>query len=150
MSNRIEASDAGGVTRFTKRLFASDPGGVVRLIIRGFVSDPGGVTRFIYSGQVSATATPSTESASGFAPTFLTTGTTTTTATGGVPGYTFAWTWQSGGTGITITSPSTASTAFSASLSPGDNLTGVAQCTVTDTVGHTGIATCSVHLRSTN
>jgi hypothetical protein len=150
MTQRIEASDSGGTTRQPKRLLASDSGGTVRLIIRGLVSDSGGTTRFIYSGAVAAVASPSTESASGFAPITLTTGTTTVTATGGVPGYTFSWTFSSGGAGITITSPSSASTAFNASIVPGDNLTGVAQCTVTDTVGHIGIATCIVHIFSTN
>jgi len=72
------------------------------------------------------------------------------TASGGVPGYTYAWTWQSGGGGITITSPSTASTAFNAFLGAGASKNGTAMCTVTDTVGHQGFAFCSVLFTTTN
>lgn len=150
MTNRILASDSGGTARQAKRLFVSDSGGVSRLVVRGFISDSGGVTRFIYSGVVSASASPSSVSRSGFAPTTLVSSATLVTATGGVPGYTYAWTWQSGGTGIAIDSPSTASTTFSAGINPGDHLSGVAQCAVTDTVGHQGIATCHVSFIATN
>jgi hypothetical protein len=88
---------------------------------------------------------PSTQTAtdSAFA---QTTGISTALATGGTAFYTYAWTWASGGAGITINSPTTAGTSFSASgMSWGQSFTGVAQCTVTDTVSSlTAVATCLV------
>jgi hypothetical protein len=150
MSVRTFIVDGGGTTRFIKKLFVIDSGGTPRQIIKGWVIDSGGTARLVYSGQVVATAVPANEHASGFAPITLTTGVTTVGVTGGVPAYTFAWVWQSGGTGITITSPSTASTAFSGHINPGDMLTGTAQCTVTDSVGHQGVAFCNVSLTATN
>jgi hypothetical protein len=150
MSVRTFIVDGGGTTRFVKKLFVIDSGSVARQIIKGWVIDSGGTARLVYSGQVVANASPSTEHASGFGPTTVTTGVTTVTATGGVPPYTFAWVWQSGGVGITITSPSTASTAFSAHINPGDTLSGQAQCTVTDSVGHQGLAFCAVLITATN
>jgi hypothetical protein len=149
MSNRTFVVDSGNTSRFVKRLFVVDSGNVSRLVIRAFVVDSGGVTRFIYSGQVFATASPTTESAGGLAPGVVTTGTTTVTATGGVPGYTYAWTWQSGGASITITSPASASTAFTAFVNHGSSFSGTALCTVTDTVGHIGTATCAVFIFAT-
>lgn len=77
----------------------------------------------------------------------LTTPAAVVTASQGTPGYTYAWTWQSGGTGITINSPSASSTTFSAvSLTPGQLRTGVAQCVVTDTASATVTVTVNVEV----
>lgn len=99
---------------------------------------------------LTAVAAPISESATGFAPITKTTGVTNVTASGGTPGYTYAWTWQSGGTGITITSPSTAATAFSSALNPGDDFTGTALCTVRDSLGNAAFCTVAVHIHATN
>lgn len=65
------------------------------------------------------------------------TGSATVSAVGGSGSYTYAWSWQSGGSGITIVSPSAAVTNFSASsLTSGETLSGIAKCLVTDTVSH--------------
>lgn len=150
MSVRTFVVDSGSVSRLVTRLFVIDSGGTPRQVIKGWVIDAGGVARLVYSGQVTAVASPNNEHAAGFAPITLTTGVTTVTASGGVPGYTYAWTWFSGGSGITITNPSGAATAFSAHINGGDHLSGTALCTVTDTVGHTGTATCIVSITATN
>jgi hypothetical protein len=107
------------------------------------------ITRTPGSG-ITASASPTNLTASGFAPITKTTGTTTVTATGGAPGYSYAWTWASGGTGISATSPSTAATAFTAHLNPGDDLSGTALCTVTDSLGATATCTVGVHIHATN
>lgn len=75
-----------------------------------------------------------------------TTGIATALVTGGTAFYTYAWTWASGGTGITINSPSAAGTSFSASgMTWGQSFSGLAQCLVTDTVSSlTAVATCLV------
>ncbi len=63
-----------------------------------------------------------------------TTGPATVSALGGSGSYTYAWAFISGGSGITITSPTADSTTFSTTtLTAGGSKTGVAQCTVTDT-----------------
>jgi hypothetical protein len=57
----------------------------------------------------------------------------TVTASGGTAPYTYAWTWSSGGTGITIISPTASATRFSGTNAlDGTIKTGVARCTVTD------------------
>lgn len=72
------------------------------------------------------------------------TGLATVSVLGGSGSYTYAWEWQSGGTGITIADPTAYQTAFNASsLTPGQTLSGIALCTVTDTVSH-DTAKCSV------
>lgn len=74
------------------------------------------------------------------------TGAATVSALGGSGTYTYAWVWLSGGTGITINSASANVTTFTASgLTAGETLTGVAQCTVTDTSTH-DTATCAVNV----
>lgn len=65
---------------------------------------------------------------------------------GGSGIYTYTWIWQTGGAGITIDSPASISTTFSASgMSWGQTLTGIAACLVVDTVTSISItATCQV------
>ena len=150
MGARTLLVDSGGVTRQGKRWAIVDAGGVTRFAKRIFIVDSGSAAHLVFSPNIVAVASPTGESASGFAPINLATGTTTVTASGGSPPYTYAWTWQTGGVGINIGSPSSASTNFGAFLNPGDNLHGTALCTVTDSVGTTGTATCTVHISSTN
>lgn len=75
----------------------------------------------------------------------ITTPSTTVTASNGTPPYTYAWTWDSGGSGITIDSSSAATTTFSATgLTVGTTRTGQAKCTVTDNSSASKTTTVSV------
>jgi hypothetical protein len=67
---------------------------------------------------------------------------------GGTGIYTYAWTWQSGGAGIAIDSPAAISTTFTAAgMAWGESRSGVALCTVTDTVSSlTATAVCEVFI----
>lgn len=59
----------------------------------------------------------------------------TVSAYAGSEDYAYAWTWESGGTGIAINEPTAPVTTFSASgLTFGQNVSGVAQCIVTDLI----------------
>lgn len=76
-----------------------------------------------------------------------TTNSTTVTPSGGTGGYTYAWTFASGGSGISITSSTSASTTFSAtSLTTGETRTGLARCTVTDGAATTFAVDVSVSI----
>jgi hypothetical protein len=69
------------------------------------------------------------------------------TASGGTAPYTYAWTWASGGTGITILSPTASATRFNATHAlDGTLLSGIARCTVTDDVGATVYVDAAVQL----
>lgn len=74
----------------------------------------------------------------------MTTSSCTATPTGGLAPFTYSWTTlsQSGLTGFTINSPSSASTTFTATVTAGDGHTGFAnvRCTVTDALGTTAHA----------
>lgn len=68
----------------------------------------------------------------------FTSSSTTCSGAGGAAPYTYAWSFASGGTGITITNPSSATTSFSGSGIPvNTTYSGVAQCQVTDLRGYT-------------
>ena len=70
---------------------------------------------------------------------------TDVTASGGTGPYTYAWTWLSGGSGITIDFPTFNDTTFTATHNlDGTILTGTARCTVTDDVSATAIADVAV------
>jgi hypothetical protein len=110
----------------------------------GVLAHPAGVQLNILVGGVSATANPTNIFQVGTSAS-ETSASVTVTATEGSPAYTYAWTFISAGTGITITSPTSASTTFSASgLTAGQILAGTAQCTVTDSNGVTASCTVSV------
>lgn len=67
-----------------------------------------------------------------------TTGTVTCTASGGVPGYTYAWTRVSGSTLVSATAPTSAATAFTTSgMTTNTTRSAVFNCTVTDSAGQT-------------
>jgi hypothetical protein len=75
----------------------------------------------------------------------INTGNTVATASGGAGPYGYAWTWQSGGFGLTINNPNSATTNFTANgIAPNTLVSGVALCTVTDSYGQTASATTSV------
>lgn len=64
-------------------------------------------------------------------------------ASGGSTPYDYAWTWDSGGTGLTIDTPSAQSTTVS-SNGTDEEFNGVLKCTVTDDDSDTASDTCSV------
>lgn len=98
------------------------------------------------TSTVSASASPSSVSSSGTAAS-QTTPSTTASGSGGLGPYTYSWSWQSGGTGITINSPSSATTSFTdGALSQGQAVSGVAQCVITDQFGQTAVCTVSISL----
>jgi hypothetical protein len=150
MTARTVVVDSGGTSHLVKRWLAVDSGGVTRLAKRVFLVDAGGTSRLIFANQITALASPSSVSRSGASITTLTTPVTTVSVTGGIGPFTFAWTFSSGGASIVITSPTTSSTAFSATIFSGSDFTGTAQCLVTDSIGDTGLAFCGVHIFSTN
>lgn len=82
---------------------------------------------------LSASASPSSVSGQRTIPGtgVVTTGPTTTTASGGVPGYTYAWEYVSGDT-LTVTNPTSATTTFSRLAAEGTEFIGVYRCEVTD------------------
>lgn len=81
-----------------------------------------------------------------------TTGACKATPAGGSTPYTYAWTWLSGGTGISINTATAQSTTFSASglSASGETRTGTARCTVTDHLGQTGSANVTVSITRTS
>ena len=98
--------------------------------------------------HLTATAAPQTESVTGIATT-LSTGVVDVSALGGNGAYTFAWSWSSGGAGITINSPTSPSTSFTATgITRGATLTGTAVCTVTDSASNTASAYVTVTIKN--
>lgn len=95
---------------------------------------------------ITVSATLPEVSAIGAGPGTLTTDTSTASATGGAPPYTFAWTFQSGGAGITILAPTSASLQCRGHVTSGQTLSGIALCTVTDSVGAIGTITVIVDI----
>lgn len=119
----------------------------------GIRSDPSPIGGIVASAAsvtaaLVAYATPESVSRSatlGPNPRFVITPPTEVIANGGTAPYTYAWTWHSGGTGITIDAPSFNDTTFSASGNlDGTILTGTARCTVTDAVSATATADVAV------
>lgn len=79
-----------------------------------------------------------------------TTGTSTASPVGGTGPYTYAWTWASGGSGITFGSASSAATNFSATgLGNPETRTGIARCTITDATTATATVDVSVYIERT-
>lgn len=89
------------------------------------------------SGGFRATANPGSVGKVGTT-SGLTSGSTTVTPVNGTAPYTYAWTWASGGTSITINSASAATTTFSVTgMAVDETRSGIARCTVTDNASAT-------------
>ena len=93
-------------------------------------------------------ATPSPSSITAFGATSnITSSQVQVGVTDGQGPYTFAWIWQSGGTSVSIDSPSTSATTFTAiGLSTGGSDSGTALCTVTDAYGQQTTCTVAVSI----
>jgi hypothetical protein len=61
----------------------------------------------------------------------ITTPTTTVTVTGGSGPITYSWAWYSGSTGVTATNPTSATTAFKATVNASNPRVAIMRCTVT-------------------
>jgi hypothetical protein len=97
----------------------------------------------------SVSAPDASGSGSGFSNCGAVTASTTATATGGVPGYTYSWEYVSGDT-PSISNANTASPSWTGTACDGDPNMSTWQVTVTDSVGSTGTATINVILVWTN
>lgn len=97
-----------------------------------------------FTSVLSATAVPDHHTIRSFVgvgtPATLTTPSTTVTVSGGIPGYTYAWSFITDAANIVINSPSSATTTFSSTGSNGQSRTGTARCTITDSLGITAYA----------
>lgn len=99
------------------------------------------LTATAYPQSVARSATIGTN------PRFVVSPPTTCTASGGTGPYTYAWTFYSGGTGITIDTPTFDDTTFSGSHNlDGTVMFGTARCTVTDSLSATAFADVEVQL----
>jgi hypothetical protein len=95
---------------------------------------------------VTATVSPISATSSGTA-TNQTTNAVVVTASGGSGTYTYAWRFTSGGAGLNITSPTAASTTFyGTGLTPPNDYTGSATCTITDAYGQTYVVSVGVSI----
>lgn len=103
-------------------------------------SAPGG-------GSAIAAFVSGTPSATRFGAGSVTTGSATCTATGGTPGYTYAWTRVSGDV-FTINSPTAATTTFTRSLGAEEAREGVYRCTATDSLSATDFGDIAVSAAS--
>lgn len=139
-STSISADSASAATTtFTGSSLAS--GSTYSAVFTCTVTDAAAATKTaIVSVEITrvamtASASPTTLSRTGSAAT-LTTVSTTVTASGGTTPYTYSWAFVSGDS-FTITSPSAATTTFSATLNEDEFVSGIYRCTVTDSTGGT-------------
>ena len=136
----------GASTRSISAVYYKD-GATQRTVKEMWIGHGG--NRLVYSSFSASANTPvvGSRSTSGVA----TSNASTVSLVDGTGPFTYAWSLVSGGTGITVTTPTASSTTFSGSVGPvTDTLTGVYQCTVTDNSGATAVTnTVSVSLTYT-
>jgi len=132
-------SSTAATTTFTGSSLAS--GSTYSAVFTCTVTDAAAATKTavvsveITRVAMTASASPTTLSKTGSDAT-LTTASTTVTASGGTTPYTYSWAFVSGDS-FTITSPSAATTTFSATLNEDEFVSGIYRCTVTDSTGGT-------------
>lgn len=101
-------------------------------------SGSGALSIWVIPGSISKTGTAGT----------ITTDTVTAAASGGTPGYTYAWTKVSGDS-ITAVSAATAATTFQAtSVTTGETRTAIFRCTVTDGAAATATVDVTVAINA--
>jgi hypothetical protein len=93
------------------RWYIGNSSGAVQAVISGYIGNAEGVVQQFYA-SLSATASPPSLISSSSSPGVQTTGDATVTPFGGIGPYTYSWSYVDGDTGITILSPSSATTAF--------------------------------------
>jgi hypothetical protein len=113
--------------------------------LAGFAGD----TASSFSISLSQRVVTKSGSSSGGPKTLITSNVTVSTQ-GGSGSPTFAWSRVSGATAITATSPSSATTAFTATLSSGQEVSAVFLCTVTDPSGAVRTSTVNVNIDLVN
>jgi len=98
-----------------------------------------GADALSFSASISPSSVLKTRFGSGSA----TTATVTATPTGGTGPYTYAWALFSGDA-LTVTAPTSATTAFTGSVGIGEDKSAVYRCTITDSLAATAPATVGV------
>lgn len=130
-----------------------DTTGTLRTFNTIRMRDASNTLRTVFTSLNAFASPPSVSGTQGsFGPGSLTITSNAVTAApvGGVAPYAYSWAYSSGDTGITITSASSASTAFSKSLALGIEVAADFTCVVTDVNGATAIASVSVSLNHVN
>jgi hypothetical protein len=122
-------------------------GGAYKNVVAGYVG-VGGAWKLAFSVALAGVAAPTSLSGSGSHPALITTtASTTCTASGGTPGYTYAWTYVSGDGSIAPTATSSATTSFQRFCVAAGTFNAVFKCVVTDSLGaHADSNTVSISI----
>lgn len=139
---QMRMRDTAGTLRTITRVRMRDAAGVLRTIQRIRMRDAAGVLRTVYQYLSLAVDTNFAYGANGFgAPSgVVTSSTVTATPTGGTGPYTYLWAWVSGDIGITINSPTSAGTDFTATVGGASPKFATYTVTVTDANGATAVS----------
>ena len=144
----MKLRDAAGNSRNVLIIKARDAGGTLRTVQQGKMRDENNVLRTFYA-PLSVGITPSEVDASAGsfnASMTVAGGPLTAVPIGGVAPFTYLWAWKVGGSGITISNPTTNSAGFSASVPRDQSKNGIVEVTVTDANGQLNYAQASVTL----
>jgi hypothetical protein len=130
--------DSGGALRTAGAVSIRDADNILRAVDQIRIRDADNVLREVYKQGIRLSATPTSAFGSRMTPP-ATTNSVTIGVAGGTPPYTHAWTANGG---VTVNSPSSATTSFRSSVSVITNATDL----VTDANGLTASRTVSVRL----
>lgn len=133
----MKLKDASGTSRAVAIFKMRDAGGTLRIIQTGKIRDEGGALRTFYA-PLRADITPSEVDASAGsfdASMVVSGGPLTAVPIGGIGPFTYNWIFVVGGSGITISNPTTNSAGFSATVNSNQSKSGVVQVTITDANG---------------
>lgn len=131
--SELQVRDGGNVARDIEEIRVRDSNNISRIVFSTAVPLSAGASPDPVSGITAGTGTATTDS-------------TTVTATGGVPPYTYAWTVLTYDNAIspTIGSPSSNVTDFTqTNIGPAESYTAQFQCLVTDDDGNFIAAPCN-------